>query len=65
MLKNKKYTRCFFCGRNESLYKKVLIEGDNKKTLPNEFWLCDNCFKIETNKIISPSFFEKFFWIKA
>lgn len=64
MIDNIVYTKCFLCGKQESLYFKYYKVGDKWVKNPNEFWLCDNCFKIETGKIISnlqgESYFERF-----
>lgn len=48
--KNIVYTKCFICGRQESLYFKYYKVGEKWVRSPNEFWICKNCFKIDNEK---------------
>jgi hypothetical protein len=49
-MKNFVFTRCFICGRNEKLYRKIMYSNGKAILLPNKFYICDHCYKIETNK---------------
>lgn len=55
---------CPLCKQKETKFFKFFFKRDRWVKLPNEFWICENCFKIEVNKIIINLGCEPFFWVK-
>lgn len=51
-MSNKIYTKCFICGKQESLFFKYYKVNGKWLKNPNEFWICDNCFKIKSGEIL-------------
>lgn len=62
--KKGKYNRCFICGNKETLYKKIYKTNEGLLRSPNEFFICDKCYKIEIGKLIKLQDGEEFYFLK-
>lgn len=55
------YTKCFFCGGNETLFFKYYKTDGKWIKNPNEFWICEKCFKIKEGAVFKDLIDECYF----
>lgn len=55
--------KCPICHKYETCFFKVFKIDNKYVKIPNEFWLCDKCYKIELGKKLSNGR-DEFFYTK-